>query len=466
MPRPGTGGRPLRVAVIGAGPAGFYTAEHLFRQPGIAVEVDLYDRLPTPYGLVRFGVAPDHQKIKNVTAAFDKTAAHPGFRFFGNVEMGKDVAIEDLRAHYHQIVYTTGAQTDRRMGVPGEDLRGSHPATDFVAWYNGHPDYREHRFDLSQEQVAVVGVGNVAVDVVRILCRTPEELAATDISDDALAALRESRVREVHLLGRRGPAQAAFTNPEIRELGELPGADVIARPDEVELDPLSRVELERSADRGTLKKVEILREYARRSSLGKPRMLIVRFLVSPVAIHGGDNGETVGLRVVRNELHATAAGTLQARPTDRFEELPVGLVFRSVGYRGVPLPGVPFHDAWGVILNDRGRVLEPDSREPRPGEYAAGWIKRGPTGVIGTNKPDAAETVACMVEDLGRDRLLAPSEPESGAVLALVRQRQPQYVSWTDWRRLDALEVARGRGSGRPRVKFIRVEEMLAALGR
>ena len=466
MPPPGTEGQPLRVAVIGAGPAGFYTVEHLFRQPGLSVEVDLYDRLPTPYGLVRFGVAPDHQKIKNVTAVFDKTAAHPGFRFFGHVELGKDVTIEDLRAHYHQIVYTTGAQTDRRMGIPGEDLQGSHPATDFVAWYNGHPDYREHRFDLSKERVAVVGVGNVAVDVVRILCRTTEELAATDISDDALAALRESRVREVYLLGRRGPAQAAFTNPEIRELGDLPGADVVARPDEVEPDPLTRAELEQSGDRSTLKKVEILREYARRAPLGKPRALIVRFLVSPVALHGSESGEVTGLRIVRNELHPTAAGTLQARPTDRFEELPAGLVFRSVGYRGVPIPGVPFHDAWGVILNDKGRVLEPDSREPRPGEYAAGWIKRGPSGVIGTNKPDAAETVASMVEDLGRGRLLTPSEPESGAAQTLVQQRQPQYVSWPDWQRLDALEVARGRASGRPRVKFTRVEEMLAALGR
>jgi ferredoxin--NADP+ reductase len=302
--------------------------------------------------------------------------------------------------------------------------------------------------------------------VVRILCRTPEELTTTDIADDALAALRESRVREVYLLGRRGPAQAAFTNPEVRELGELPGADVVARPDEVELDPLSRAELERSGDRATLKKVEILREYARRSPLGKPRTLVIRFLVSPVALHGGEEGEVVGLRTVHNELHSTAAGTLQARATDRFEELPAGLVFRSVGYRGVPIPGVPFHDAWGVILNDKGRVLEPDSREPRPGEYAAGWIKRGPTGVIGTNKPDAAETVASMVEDLSPGRLLAPSEPEAGAALTLVQQRQPQYVSWSDWQRLDALEVARGRASGRPRVKFTRVEEMLAALGR
>src|SRR5512138_1531875 len=253
----GTVARPLRVAIVGAGPAGFYAAEHLLRRPDLAVSIDMFDRLPTPYGLVRAGVAPDHQKIKAVTAAFDKTAAHPRFRFFGGVELGKHVSVADLRAHYHQIVYTTGAQTDRRMGIPGEDLPGSHPATEFVAWYNGHPDYRDCQFDLSQERVAVVGVGNVAVDVVRILCRTPEELAATDIADYALEALRHSRVKEVYLLGRRGPAQAAFTNPEIKELGELAGADITIPPDEAELDELSQAELVTSQDRTTLKKVEI-----------------------------------------------------------------------------------------------------------------------------------------------------------------------------------------------------------------
>jgi ferredoxin--NADP+ reductase len=462
---PGTDASPLRVAVIGAGPAGFYTAEHLFRQEGLVAQVDLFDRLPTPYGLVRFGVAPDHQKIKNVTATFARTAAHPGFRFFGHVEVGKTLSIEDLHAHYHQIVYTTGAQTDRRMGIPGEDLGRSHPATDFVAWYNGHPDYGGQRFDLSQECVVVVGVGNVAVDVARILCRTPDELAATDIADDALEALAASRVREVHLLGRRGPAQAAFTNPEVRELGELPGADVRVLPEEAELDALSRAELERSADRATAKKVEIVREFAHRPPGTRPRTLVLRFLVSPVELHG-EGGEVVGVRLVRNTLQATAAGTLQARPTDRFEELSAGLVFRSVGYRGVPIPGVPFHDAWGVILNDRGRVLEPEAQAPRVGEYVAGWIKRGPSGVIGTNKPDAAETVAVMREDAAHGRLLTPAAPEAGAALELVRQRQPQFVSWDDWLRLDEIEVARGRARGRPRVKFTTVEAMLAALGR
>jgi ferredoxin--NADP+ reductase len=465
-PTTGTSARPLRVAIVGAGPTGFYAADHLLRNPEVVVEVDMFDRLPTPYGLVRLGVAPDHQKIKFVTNAFDKVAASPRFRFFGGVEFGKDVTLADLQAHYHQIVYCTGAQTDRRMGIPGEDLAGSHPATEFVAWYNGHPDYRDCAFDLSQESVAVVGVGNVAADVVRILCRTPEELATTDIADYALEALRKSRVREVYLLGRRGPAQAAFTNPEVRELGELADADITAIPQEVELDPLSRAAVERSQDRATLKKVEMLREYARRAPTGKSRRLVLRFLVSPVELISDGAGRVAAMRLVRNELYATSTGALQPRATDRFEELPAGLVFRSVGYRGVPLPGVPFNESWGVILNDKGRVLDPDTKQPVVGTYAAGWIKRGPTGVIGTNKPDAAETVECMFEDLARGAVLEPTRPEAAAAEALVRQRQPNYVSYTDWLKLNEIEVARGRAQGRPRVKFTSVEEMLAALGR
>jgi len=416
--------------------------------------------------LVRLGVAPDHQKIKFVTNAFDKVAANPRFRFYGGVEFGKDVTLTDLKTHYHQIVYCTGAQTDRRMGIPGEDLSGSHPATEFVAWYNGHPDYRDCTFDLTQERVAVVGVGNVAVDVVRILCRTAEELAKTDIADYALDALRKSRVKEVYLLGRRGPAQAAFTNPEVKELGELADADVTARPEEVELDPLSRAAVERSQDRATQKKVEILKEYARREPTGKSRRLTLRFMVSPVELIGDGAGGVAALRLVRNELYATSTGALQPRATDQFENLPAGLVFRSVGYRGVPLPGVPFNDSWGVILNDKGRVLDPDTKQPIVGEYAAGWIKRGPTGVIGTNKPDAAETVECMLEDLARGAVLEPTRPEAAAAETLVRQRQSNFFSYADWLKLDAIEVSRGRAQGRPRLKLTHIDEMLSALGR
>jgi ferredoxin--NADP+ reductase len=437
----------------------------LLRRAEVVVDLDMFDRLPTPFGLVRLGVAPDHQKIKAVTAAFDKVAAHPRFRFFGGVELGKDVTVADLRAHYHQIVYTTGAQTDRRMGIPGEDLLGSHPATEFVAWYNGHPDYRDCQFDLSQERVAVVGVGNVAVDVARILCRTPSELAATDIAEHALEALRGSRVREVYLLGRRGAAQAAFTNPELKELGELEGADVAVAAHEVELDALSREALEKTGDRAGAKKVEILQSYARRAPEGKPRRLVLRFLVSPVAVLDNGAGAVGGIRLVRNRLVASATGTIQAQPTEQVEELPAGLVFRSVGYRGVPLPGVPFDDKWGVVLNEKGRVLDPNTKQPLLGEYTAGWIKRGPTGVIGTNKPDAAETATAMLEDAAAGQMLAPAEPDAAAAERLVTQRQPHYVDYADWLRLNDLEIARGRSRGSPRLKFTRVDEILAALG-
>jgi ferredoxin--NADP+ reductase len=464
--RPGTEAQPLRVAIVGAGPAGYYAADQLLRQEGLVVGVDMIDRLPTPYGLVRAGVAPDHQKIKSVTAAFDKVAAHPRFRFYGGVDFGKDLTLADLRRHYHQIIYSTGAQTDRRMGIPGEDLKGSHPATEFVAWYNGHPDYRDCQFDLSQERAAVVGVGNVAIDVARILCRSYEELAGTDIADYALEALRKSRVKEVYLLGRRGPAQAAFTNPEVRELGELADADVMALPEEVELDEPSRAAIEASQDRAAMKKVEILKGYVARTPSGKPKKLIIRFLVSPVELIGNEAGEVVAMRLVRNKLEATAAGTLQAKPTGEFETLPVGLVFRSVGYRGVALPGVPFHDSWGVILNEKGRVLDPDTKQPVVGQYAAGWIKRGPSGVIGTNKPDAAQTVACMMEDLAAGRILEPEEAEAAAARRMMSERQPRCVSYEDWLKLNELEVSRGRAGGRPRMKFTRVEDMLAALGR
>jgi ferredoxin--NADP+ reductase len=466
MTPPGTEANPLRVAIIGAGPAGYYAADQLLRQEGLVAAVDMIDRLPTPYGLVRAGVAPDHQKIKSVTAAFDKVAAHPRFSFYGGVELGRHITVDDLRRHYHQILYSTGAQTDRRMGIPGEDLAGSHPATEFVAWYNGHPDYRDFHFDLTQERAAVVGVGNVAIDVARILCRSPEELATTDIADHALEALRGSRIKEVYLLGRRGPAQAAFTNPEIKEVGELADADVVALPEEVELDPLSQADIERSQDRATLKKVELLREYASRKPSGKAKKLVMRFLVSPVELGGDEAGRVAVMRLVRNRLEATPAGTLQAKPTDEFETLPVGLVFRSVGYRGVALPGVPFHESWGVILNENGRALDPDARQPIVGEYAAGWIKRGPSGVIGTNKPDAAQTVACMVEDLAAGRVLTPEAPAPSSAERLIRARQPRCISYADWLTLNQIEVARGRAAGRPRVKFTRVDDMLAALGR
>ena len=466
MTKLGTESNPLRVAVIGSGPTAFYATDHLFKQVGLAVEVDMFDRVPTPFGLVRGGVAPDHQKIKTVTKAYTQTAAKPRFRFYGNVEFGRHLKLADLKEHYHAILYASGAQTDRRMGIPGEDLQGSHPATEFVAWYNGHPDYRHLQFDLTPERAAVVGIGNVAIDVARILCRTVDELRTTDIADYALEALSKSHVKEVYLLGRRGPAQAAFTPPEIKEVGEMANADVVVLPEEAQLDLLSQAAVASASDRSVLKNVEILQGYAVRKPTGKSRRLTVRFLVSPVELIGDAAGRVVKMRLVKNRLVASETGSLSAKATDQLEELPVGLVFRSVGYRGVPLPDVPFHEKWGVILNEKGRVIDPESKQPFVGQYTAGWIKRGPSGVIGTNKPDAVETVNCMLEDLAQDKLLLPSQPESRCVEDLVRARQPLFFTFADWLKLDEMEVARGQAQGRPRVKFTSVEEMLAALGR
>ncbi|MBK8931962.1 MAG: FAD-dependent oxidoreductase [Chloroflexi bacterium] len=462
----GTQSNPLRVAIIGAGPTGFYTAEHLFKQKEYVVSVDMFDRLPVPFGLVRYGVAPDHQKIKSVTAVYDRIAQNPAFRFFGNVQIGKDITVAELRDYYHQIVFTTGAQSDRRMNIPGEDLQGSLPATDFVAWYNGHPDFRDYDVDLSQESVAVVGVGNVAMDVARILCRTPEELAVTDIADYALEKLRNSNVKNVYILGRRGPAQAAFTTPEIKELGEMQDTDAYVEPEEAVLDPLSEASLADSSDRATVKKVEVIQSYAGRPSSGKSRRLTLRFLVSPVELIGNDEGQIVKMRIVKNKLYKTDAGSLRPKATEEMEEIPVGLVFRAIGYRGVPIPDVPFYDSWGVILNKQGRVIDPETQKPVLGEYTGGWIKRGPSGVIGTNKPDALETVQQMLADVASGQVLSPECPDAQAASHFIAEKQPDYFSYDDWLKLDALEVANGKAQGRPRVKFTSVADMLTAVGK
>ncbi len=463
MVKLGTVSAPLRVAIIGSGPAGFYAAERLQKEKRLVVEIDMFERLPTPFGLVRGGVAPDHQKIKSVTSLYDRIARKPGFHFYGNVEFGVDITHEDLLHFYHAIIYAVGAQSDRRLNIPGEDLPGSHSATEFVAWYNGHPDFRDREFDLSQESVAVVGVGNVAIDVARVLLRTPAELARTDIADYALEALSNSNVRRVYVLGRRGPAQAAFTNAEIKELGEMEGAECIVDPKDLELDPLSEAYLESGADPVAEKNVQVLAVYARQPAGKKPRQLILRFLVSPVEILGTDHVEAI--RVVHNELYAAEDGTLRPRATGQYEEIPVGLVFRSVGYHGVPLPGVPFYDRWGVIPNDRGRVLtEHGTGSLVIGEYAVGWIKRGPTGVIGTNRPDAIETVELLLEDLRAGRLLSPPEPSREAMERLLAERGIRYVTYEDWLVIDELEQQAGQALGRPRLKFCSVEEMLEAL--
>ena len=454
---------PLRVAIIGSGPAAFYAVEYLLKQAGRTVQVDMIERLPTPYGLVRGGVAPDHQKIKSVIRIYEGIAKLPGFRFFGNLEFGRDLSLEDLAAHFHQIVFASGAQTDRHIGVPGEDLAGVHSATEFVAWYNGHPDFRDRRFDLSVERAAIVGVGNVAIDVSRILLLSQAERELTDMAPYALAALAESRVREVSMLGRRGPAQAAFMNLEIKEMGHRIDGDVVVAPADVELDEMSAAEVE-AGGRIAREKMDILRAYAAAAPTGKPGRLNVRFLASPLEFLGDAEGHVRGLRIERNELVRDERGGIACRGTGKIEELPVGLVFRSVGYKGVALPGVPFDARRGVIPNAQGRVLDAPGGAAVRGLYASGWIKRGPSGVIGTNKADSVETAKAMLDDATQGARLSPISPSAEAFEAFARTRQPRFVSFDDWMRIDRIEIERGTALSRPRVKFTAIEDMLAAL--
>ena len=451
--------RPLRVAVVGSGPAGFFATDALLSS-GEPVEVDLFERLPTPWGLVRLGVAPDHPELKTASRVFEKTAAKEGFRFFGNVEIGRDLIHTDLRQLYDAVIYTVGAQTDRRLGIPGEDLPGSWPATVFVAWYNGHPDYQDLEFDLSPARAVVIGNGNVAIDVARMLARTREELAPTDATDQSVAAITASGLREIVMLGRRGPVQAAFTPPELKELGELGGSDVVIDPADLELDPASEAALE--ADRARAKRnVDILREFAAREPVGKPKRLVLRFLVSPVQIVG--DGKVEAIEVVRNELVAGADGSIRAVPTGEHETIPCGLVFRSVGYQGVAVPGVPFDADRATVRNVGGRVVD-ERGDPIPGVYCAGWIKRGPSGVIGTNKKDATETVELLLEDWRDGKLPVAADAGADAVDALLAERG---VAGRPIRGLGgdrpSRECSRGAEQGRPRVKLCSWDELLAA---
>ena len=450
---------PLRVAVVGSGPAGFYAAGALLASEDPIVEVDVFDRLPTPWGLVRLGVAPDHPKIKSVSRAFERIAQRPRFRFFGNVEVGSDLGHGELMELYDAVIYAFGAQADRRMGIPGEDLPGSWPATAFVAWYNGHPDFQEIPFDLSSPRAVVVGNGNVAVDVARMLALTAGELAPTDTTDEAIAAIVGSGIDEILVLGRRGPAQAAFTPPELQELTELEGADLVIDPADLQLDPASAAALE--DDTAVARRnVDLLHAAAGSPAQGKPKALRLRFCVSPVAILGEERVEAV--EVVRNELVADESGGIRAVATDDREVIPCGIVLRSVGYRGTAIPGVPFDEGSATIRNEGGRVLD-DGGAPIPGVYCTGWIKRGPSGVIGTNKKDATETVDLLLEDARAGLLPARAGGSSRRVEDVLAEGGVAFVTYAGWEAIDAVECERGEREGRPRVKLCSWEELLEA---
>ena len=454
-----------RIAIIGSGPAGFFAADHLFKNSNLNIEIDMYDKLPTPFGLVRSGVAPDHQKIKTVTKVYDKIAGNPKFRFYGLIEFGNHITFEDLKKHYHQILFATGAQTDRRMNIPGEDLKRSHTATEFVAWYNGHPDFIGLEFDPSVEKIAIIGIGNVAVDVARILCRSENELSKTDITDYAFEKLKNSNLKEIYMIGRRGPAQAAFTNPEIKELGNLEIADVLTFKEEVELDDLTTRYLLDNPDRSTEKKVEMLKEFSNNSRT-KKKCLTIRFLLSPIKLLSDGNGNVKGLRLVKNRLYKSGDGSLRARASDEYETLNVDMVFRSIGYQGIPLPGIPFNENRGIIPNKKGRVTDQEGNKILTGLYATGWIKRGPTGVIGTNKKDSGETVSLMIKDIHNNKTFQPESLGADKIEALIKEKNSEYINYEDWLKINREEIKRGEKQGKPRVKFTKIEDIKELLNK
>ncbi|GII78226.1 NADP oxidoreductase [Sphaerisporangium rufum] len=428
----------LRVAIVGSGPAGIYTAEALTKQAGGPVEIDVLDRLPTPYGLVRYGVAPDHTSIKSIAGYLRRVLELPAVRFLGGVELGTDVSAGELARCYDAVVYCTGAMVDRRLGVPGEDLPGSVAATDFVNWYCGHPDVPPETFTLDSPDVVVIGVGNVAVDVVRVLARTAEELRATDVPQEVLDRLAKSQVRRIHMIGRRGPEHAKFTLKELRELGDLANCDVTVRPEEA--GDGDTAGLSRQA-RGN---VEVLRDWAVRPPAGRPRRLDVRFWLRPVEILG--TGRVTGVRLERTRL---ADGRVTG--TGEYETIPAGMVLRSVGYQSVPLPDVPFDPVTSTVPNVAGRVAE--------GQYVAGWLKRGPTGVIGTNKSDAAETVRTLLADLA-----ARPERPLDRLDDLLAARGVVPVTYDEWLAIEAAEAALAATLGRgEHVKLVGRPAMFAA---
>jgi len=457
MGRIGSEDNPLRVAIIGSGPSGFYATEALLKS-GLRVRVDMLERLPVPYGLVRSGVAPDHPKLKQVIEVYAKIAESPDFNYIGHVTVGRDISIGELRASHHAVILTCGAESDRNLGIPGETMPGSHTATEFVGWYNGHPDYRDRAFDLSHETAVVIGQGNVAADVARILAKSEQELAHTDIAEHALSQLAASKVRTIFVVGRRGPAQAKFTPKELREFGELEHCDAVVDESELELNDASRVELDDKTNPGARKIYDQFREFAARRVSGKLRRVIFTFLKSPVELLG--DGRLARIRLEKNVL---SGGPFNqgAHGTGKTMDIDAGIVLRSIGYRGVALPDVPFDSRSGVIPNVEGRVTK--GGETMPQVYAAGWIKRGPTGIIGTNRADSVATVNSLLSDLAA---LDSGSAKRGteAIYECLRRKGVRFLTFSDWKVLDKREIERGQPKGKPREKFTRVQEMLAQL--
>lgn len=448
----GSENKPLEVAIIGSGPSGYYAAQSLFGSEK-KINITMFDRLPTPYGLVRGGVAPDHQKIKNVIRVYEKISISPGFQFIGNVLVGKDISIDDLRNNFHATIFACGAETDRKLGIPGEDLQGSHTATAFVGWYNGHPDYRDLSFDLSQEIAVVVGQGNVAADVSRILSKTADELKQTDIADHALQQLAESKIKEIHVIGRRGPVQAKFTPEELKEFGELEDCNPVVDSSTLQLNEASQKELESPEGRTNVKNFEVFKDFANRDLTKKNRSCFFRFLEGPIELMGTERLE--GILLAKNSLSGDPFKQ-RAEKTGETVEQKCGILFRSIGYNGISIEGVPFDEKEGIFPNDKGRLL--DNGSVVNGVYVTGWIKRGPSGIIGTNKPDSVETVNCLLEDI--EKIDGEKSGNSG-IMKILSEKQTRAVNYDGWKKIDEAEVKRGEPKGKPREKFTRIEEML-----
>ena len=458
MAQPGTEQNPLCVAIVGSGPSGFYATEALIRSD-VAVKIDILEKLPTPFGLVRSGVAPDHPKLKQAIQVYDKIAQSPQFNFIGNVTVGRDIRVEELTRTHHAVIFTCGAETDRKLGIPGEDISGSHTATEFVGWYNGHPDYRDRQFDLSHETAVIIGQGNVAADVSRILSKSTDELKQTDIAAHALEALAESKIRRIYVVGRRGPAQAKFTSKELKEFGELTVCNAVVDPSELELNPESEQELADKANAGNRKVYELLAQFTTADHSEKSRECRFTFLKSPVELAGGERLEKVIFEINRLQgepFNQSAVGT-----GHRFE-LEAGILFRSIGYRGVPIPGVPFDEKRGIFPNLDGRITDNEGITV-PQLYTAGWIKRGPTGIIGTNRADSVATVASLLDDLDK---LGNGDSKSGAagIYKLLDERNIRHIDYSDWKKIDQAEIDRGSAKGKPREKITSVRECLEIL--
>jgi ferredoxin/flavodoxin---NADP+ reductase len=450
----------LRVAIIGGGPSGFYTADALFKS-NVSVQVDMFEKLPTPYGLLRGGIAPDHQKMKSVASYYERIAvkneAH--FNYFGNVEVGRDISIEELQSYYDALIFAYGSEGDKSLGINGEDLKGSYSAREFVGWYNGHPEYTDFRFDLSQESVVVVGLGNVAIDVVRILAKNEKELASSDIASYAQTELAKSNVKHIHLVGRRGPVQAAFTRLEIQELGDLQDCDIIVHKEDLDLSPSDLEEVDSPSNNKAKKNLEILNQLSEKKLSGKPKTIHIHFYKSALKINGNDSVESVQFEI--NEMNGDAFNQ-KVNSTGNEELLNCGLFFRSIGYKGLAIKGIPFDEKAGIIPNNKGQVIDINNN-PVAGLFTSGWIKRGPVGVLGTNKSGSQETVGILMETL--DTLPNAKNRDSDDLLELLTQRDVKVVTFLDWKRIDDEEVSRGKEKGKPREKFTSIKDMIKFMG-